>query len=35
MSKEDFRQFGGSTPELSINGLKSYSRKRKNNFPWH
>ena len=26
MSKEDFRQFGGSTPELSINGLKSYGR---------
>jgi endonuclease YncB( thermonuclease family) len=26
MSKEDFRQFGGSTPELSINGLNSYGR---------
>ena len=26
MNKEDFRQFGGSTPELSINGLKSYGR---------
>ena len=26
MSKEDFRQFGGSTPELSINGLKCYGR---------
>ena len=26
MSKEDFRQFGGSTPELSINGLKTYGR---------
>jgi len=26
MSKEDFRQYGGSTPELSINGLKSYGR---------
>jgi endonuclease YncB( thermonuclease family) len=26
MSIEEFRQFGGSTPELSINGLKSYGR---------
>ena len=26
MSKEEFRQFGGSTPELSINGLKTYGR---------
>ena len=26
MSKEDFRQFGGSTPELSITGLKTYGR---------
>jgi endonuclease YncB( thermonuclease family) len=26
MSKEDFRQYGGSTPELSINGLKCYGR---------
>jgi endonuclease YncB( thermonuclease family) len=26
MSKEDFKQYGGSTPELSINGLKSYGR---------
>jgi endonuclease YncB( thermonuclease family) len=26
MSKEDFRQFGGSTPELSISGLKTYGR---------
>jgi endonuclease YncB( thermonuclease family) len=26
MSKEDFRQYGGSTPELSIKGLKSYGR---------
>ena len=26
MSKEDFSQYGGSTPELSINGLKSYGR---------
>ena len=26
MSKEDFRQYGGSTPELSVNGLKSYGR---------
>jgi endonuclease YncB( thermonuclease family) len=26
MSIEDFRQFGGSTPELSINGVKSYGR---------
>jgi endonuclease YncB( thermonuclease family) len=26
MSREDFRQFGGSTPELSINGLNSYGR---------
>lgn len=25
-NKEDFRQYGGSTPELSINGLKSYGR---------
>ena len=26
MSKGEFRQFGGSTPELSINGLKTYGR---------
>jgi endonuclease YncB( thermonuclease family) len=26
MSIEDFRQFGGSTPELSITGVKSYGR---------
>lgn len=26
MSKEDFRQYGGSTPELSVNGLKTYGR---------
>jgi endonuclease YncB( thermonuclease family) len=26
MSIEEFRQFGGLTPELSINGLKSYGR---------
>ena len=26
MNKEDFKQYGGSTPELSINGLKSYGR---------
>ena len=25
-NKEDFRQYGGSTPELSINGLKTYGR---------
>jgi endonuclease YncB( thermonuclease family) len=26
MNKEDFKQYGGSTPELSFNGLKSYGR---------
>jgi len=26
MNKEDFKQYGGSTPELSINGLKCYGR---------
>jgi endonuclease YncB( thermonuclease family) len=26
MSKEDFKQYGGSTPSLSINGLKCYGR---------
>lgn len=26
MNKEDFRQYGGSTPVLSLNGLKSYGR---------
>lgn len=26
MSKEDFRQYGGSTPEISMNGLKCYGR---------
>uniref|UniRef100_A0A6C0LF39 TNase-like domain-containing protein n=1 Tax=viral metagenome TaxID=1070528 RepID=A0A6C0LF39_9ZZZZ len=26
MSKEDFRQYGGSTPELSVNGLKTFGR---------
>ena len=26
MSKDDFKQYGGSTPELSVNGLKSYGR---------
>lgn len=26
MNKEDFKQYGGSTPSLSINGLKCYGR---------
>jgi endonuclease YncB( thermonuclease family) len=26
MNKEDFKQYGGSTPGLSINGLKCYGR---------
>jgi len=26
VSKEDFRQYGGSTPELSVNGLKTFGR---------
>ena len=26
MNKEAFRQYGGSTPELSVNGLKTYGR---------
>lgn len=26
MNKEDFKQYGGSTPELSVNGLKCYGR---------
>lgn len=26
MSIEDFRQYGGSTPELSMSGIKSYGR---------